>query len=289
MSPAPASRAATLAHLRTVLREAGLPDPDREARALLLAALGLAPVDLVRDPDALLGPDDQARLARWLARRLAGEPLGRIAGRREFWGLEFALSAATLEPRPDSETLIEAALDRLDVKGLRHAQLRILDIGTGTGCLLAALLHECPAAFGIGIDLSWQAAAAARANLAALGFAARATTLVTRWSDGLTGSFDVVVSNPPYIRSADIDGLDIGVRAHDPHLALDGGEDGLDAYRAIVARLPALLAPDGFAALELGIGQGDAVISLAHGAGLRTEGLRRDLAGIDRALILSRA
>lgn len=285
----PASRAAALAHLRTTLREAGLPGADREARALLLAALGLAPVDLVRDPEALLGPDDQERLSRWLARRLAGEPLGRIAGRREFWGLDFTLSPATLEPRPDSETLVEAALDRLDATGRRDAPLRILDIGTGTGCLLAALLHECPAAFGIGVDLSAQAAATARANLDRLGLGSRSAIMVTRWSDGLAGLFDIVISNPPYIPAADIAGLDIGVRAHDPALALDGGADGLDAYRAIIARLPHLLAPDGFAVLELGIGQAGDIAALARSGGLQVEALRADLGGIARALVLTRA
>jgi release factor glutamine methyltransferase len=284
----PASRAAALAHLRAALREAGLPGADREARALLLAALGLAPVDLVRDPEAPLGPDQHERLARWLARRLAGEPLGRIAGRREFWGLDFTLSPATLEPRPDSETLVEAALDRLDATGRRDAPLRILDIGTGTGCLLAALLHECSAAFGIGVDLSAQAAATARANIDGLGLGSRAAILVTRWSDALAGAFDIVISNPPYIPVADIAGLDIGVRDHDPMLALDGGADGLDAYRAIIARLPRLLAPDGFAVLELGIGQTRDVAALGSAAGFVVRDLRADLGGIDRAMILSR-
>jgi release factor glutamine methyltransferase len=284
----PASRAAALAHLRGAMREAGLPDADREARALLLSALDLAPIDLVRDPQALLGAGERTRLADWLRRRLAGEPLGRIAGRREFWGLDFALSQATLEPRPDSETLIEAALGRLDEGGRRHAPLRILDIGTGTGCLLAALLRECPAAFGIGIDLSRQAATTARDNLARLGLGARAAFLVGRWCDGVAGSLDVVISNPPYIPSGDIAGLDIAVRRHDPALALDGGTDGLDAYRAIVARLPALLSPEGFAVLELGIGQAPEVAALATAAGLTVEQKRRDLGGIERAIVLSR-
>ena len=283
----PASRAAALAYLRGAMRDAGLPDADREARALLLAALDLAPIDLVRDPQAPLGAGERTRLADWLQRRLAGEPLGRIAGRRDFWGMPFALSQATLEPRPDSETLIEAALERLDAGGRRHAPLRVLDIGTGTGCLLAALLRECPAAFGIAIDLSRQAATTARDNLARLGLGARAAVIVARWSDGVAGSLDVVISNPPYIPSGDIAGLDIAVRGHDPALALDGGTDGLDAYRAIVARLPALLAPEGFAVLELGIGQAAEVAALAVAAGLAVEQTRRDLGGIERAIVLS--
>jgi release factor glutamine methyltransferase len=196
------------------------------------------------------------------------------------------LSPATLEPRPDSETLIEAALDRLGDR--RSMPLRMLDIGTGTGCLLAALLHECPAAFGIGTDLSEQAAATARGNLARLGFGPHSAVAVTRWTDGLAGRFDLVISNPPYIPQADIAGLDIGVRAHDPMLALDGGLDGLDAYRAITARLPDLLAPGGFAVLELGIGQAQDVGDLAVAGGLQVDDLRPDLGGVDRALVLSR-
>ncbi len=259
------------------LAAAGIAEPRREARILIAAALGTDAAGLLSRQEI-----DPAACAPWLARRLAREPMAYITGRREFWGLDFAVSPATLIPRPDSETLIEAALAALpDRAGVR----RILDLGTGSGCLLLAALKEFPAAFGLGVDRAAAAAALARGNAVSLGLAERSGFVVSDWATALTGRFDVVLANPPYINSADLSGLMPEVAVYEPPAALDGGPDGLAAYRRIMADLPALLAPDGVAVLEIGAGQAPDVTALAGQAGL-TAAARADLAGHPRALIL---
>ncbi len=262
-----------------VLSAAGVDSPRLEARLLLAHAAGLQQEALLRDRDV---PVETAPYAALLARRAAREPLALITGQQEFWSLPFAVSADTLIPRADSETLIEAALAaRPDRAGTRS----ILDLGTGTGCLLLAALTEHPAAWGIGVDLSPGAAALARRNAAALGLASRAAMLCAHWDDALHARFDLVLSNPPYIPGPDIAGLMPEVALHEPRRALDGGPDGLDAYRDLLRRMPALLQPGGTAVLELGAGQAAAVSGLAEGW---TAGLCRDLAGIERAIVLHR-
>ncbi|TSJ60639.1 peptide chain release factor N(5)-glutamine methyltransferase [Starkeya sp. 3C] len=277
------SRADLAREIAASFAAAGLETPEREARALLRAGLGLSDVDLLARADAAVPEAEAHRLRALAARRAAGEPLARLVGRREFWSLDFALAPETLVPRPETETLVEAALA---VFPDRAAPLAILDLGTGSGALLAALLSEYPAAFGIGVDLSPGAARQARANLESLGLGARAAILVGAWADALAGRFDLVVSNPPYIPTMDIAVLDREVREHDPLLALDGGPKGLDAYRAIARALPGLLRPGGRAVLELGIGQEGDVAALLTAAGLAPDGpARRDLAGIARAIV----
>lgn len=277
------SRADLAREIAASFAAAGLETPEREARALLKVGLDLSDVDLLARADAAVPEADAHRLRALAARRAAGEPLARLVGRREFWSLDFALAPETLVPRPETETLVEAALA---VFPDRAAPLAILDLGTGSGALLAALLSEYPAAFGIGVDLSPGAARQARANLESLGLGARAAILVGTWADALSGRFDLVVSNPPYIPTMDIAVLDREVREHDPLLALDGGPKGLDAYRAIARALPGLLRPGGRAVLELGIGQEGDVAALLTAAGLAPDGpARRDLAGIARAIV----
>ncbi|MBA4790356.1 MAG: peptide chain release factor N(5)-glutamine methyltransferase [Rhizobiales bacterium] len=267
-----------------VLRAAGLPGADLDARLLFAFALGLPASGLPGDDP--VSPAEVATADALLARRIAGEPVARILGEKEFWSLPFALSPETLVPRPDTETLVEEALA---LRPDRAAPLRILDLGTGTGAILAALLVEYPAAFGIGVDRAEGAARTARDNLARLGLAARSLVLTGDWAGALAGPFDLVVSNPPYIPSSHIAGLDVEVRAHDPMAALDGGASGLVAYAAIAQALPGLLAPGGLAVLELGIGQEDAVAGLLRTAGLTVAGpARRDLGGIARALAATR-
>lgn len=261
------------------LRAGGLPSPDLDARLLVAHALQIDPSGLLQDGP--VPPDAAARAEALLARRLAGEPVARILGAKEFWSLPFRLSAETLVPRPDTETLVEEVLALLPD---RTAPLRLLDLGTGSGAILAALLTEYPAAFGVGLDRSAGAAATARDNLARLGLAARSRVLVGDWAEAVRGPFDLVVSNPPYIPSGHIGGLEVDVRAHDPRAALDGGADGLTAYAAIARALPGLLAPGGVCVLELGIGQEEAVSGLLRGAGLVPAPARRDLGGIARAL-----
>lgn len=266
-----------LRHGAALLAAAGVDSPRLEARLLLGHAAGLRQDALLRDRDA---PVDMAPYAALLARRAAREPLAFITGRQEFWSLPFEVSADTLIPRPDSETLIEAALAARPDRGATRS---ILDLGTGTGCLLLAALTEYCAAWGVGVDLSPGAAALARRNASALGLSHRAAVLCGRWDDALHAQFDLVLSNPPYIPAADIAGLMPEVARHEPRRALDGGPDGLDAYRALLRRLPALLRPGGAAVLELGAGQAAAVSGLAEGWSVA---LHRDLAGTERAMVL---
>ena len=256
------------------LKRAGIVDFTFEARILIEDLAGAG------DP---IGPAAAGRLNDALARRLAGEPLWRILGAREFWGLSFSLSPGTLEPRPDSETLIETALCHFAER--RYEPLRLLDLGTGTGCLLIATLCEFPQATGLGIDLSPDAVAAATGNAARNSVAERAAFRQGDWTDGIAERFDLILSNPPYIGSDEIAGLDRNVREHDPLLALDGGPDGLDAYRALAAALPCRLKPGGLAILEIGAGQKTSVVALMRQAGLRHLDSRRDLGGHIRALV----
>lgn len=262
------------------LTQAGLEEPRREARLLLAHALGVAPSMLLDEDRELSEP---VAFASLVARRVRREPLARITGRRGFWTLDLAVSADTLIPRPDSETLIEAALLALPEP---HAPLAVLDLGTGTGCLLLAFLAERPRAWGLGIDRSVGAARLAAANASANGLAERSTFLVADWAAPLGGRFDLVLANPPYIPGGDIAGLMPEVALYEPGSALDGGADGLDAYRSLARALPGLLAPDGIAILELGQGQAPAVCGLMSEAGLDVQGLRADLNDVERALLL---
>lgn len=270
-----------LAEAAGALLVSGFDEPRRCARRLVAALLELSSTELLSRPERPLDGEQAARLRRLLGRMIEHEPLSRILGRREFWGLDFALSIDTLDPRPDSETVVEAVLRRMPE---RRAKLRFLDLGTGTGCLLLALLSEFPASTGIGVDIAAGAAATARNNAAALGFAGRTHFLVGDWGGALSGRFDAIVANPPYIASAALADLPPEVARHDPVLALDGGADGLAAYRAIGADLPALLAPGGIFATEVGFGRAGAVAAMLRAKGLVIDGIERDLAGVERCV-----
>ncbi len=259
------------------LEAAGIDSPRREARLILAAAHATGAAGLLS-----LTETNPALFEPLLQRRCAREPLAYILGRREFWGIDIAVSPATLIPRPDSETLIEAALT---IFPGRDAVTTILDLGTGTGCLLLAALTEFPAAFGIGTDISPNAAALAQQNARRLNLAHRAAFAVADWSAPIGGRFDLILSNPPYIQRADIPALMPEVRTYEPASALDGGPDGLCAYKTIMAALPHLLTQTGAAVLELGVGQADPVAALAQTAGFTTQ-TRPDLANIPRALII---
>lgn len=235
----------------------------------------------------VLSAEALARLDDFSARRVAGEPVWRILGEREFWGLPFRLSRATLEPRPDSETIVETALAQF--AGRRDEKLELLDLGTGTGCLLIALLSELQRARGLGIDLSDEACRTAAGNAALNGVDDRATFRQGSWTEGLTGRFDLIVSNPPYIPSAEIATLSVEVREHDPLLALDGGADGLGPYRFFASTLPPLLTPGGVIVFEIGAGQGPDVVALMRAGGFEFRGSRNDLGGHERALIFTLA
>ena len=275
------SRAEALAAGRGYLRNSQVEATNEDARLLLLDACGVDPVALVTDGGRPLTEPEADRFATSLDRRAAGEPTSRIIGRRPFWSLDLAVRAGVLDPRADSEALVRLAVRIANRSGAPPR--RILDLGCGSGALLCALLSEFDGAYGVGVDLSAEACAASQANIAKCGFGDRAAVLRASWCEALTGSFDLVVSNPPYIRAADIAGLDREVRDHDPPLALDGGEDGLDAYRALFAAVPRILSPGGAFAVEFGFRQEGDVARLAAVGGLRKIDSERDFSGRDRA------
>ncbi|MCU0945239.1 MAG: peptide chain release factor N(5)-glutamine methyltransferase [Rubritepida sp.] len=262
-----------------LLRAAAIENPRLEARWLLAHAMDATPEALLRDPRAPVPAAAAARFGELLARRAARVPLAHLTGRAGFWTIELEVGPATLIPRADSEAVVEAAL-------AGPAAARVLDLGTGTGALLLAVLSEWAEARGVGVDLRPEAAALAARNARRLGLADRAAFLAGDWGAALAGRFDLVLSNPPYIARGEIATLMPEVAAHEPASALDGGPDGLDAYRAILAALPGLLAPGGRAVLELGAGQAAPVAALARGAGLAVHGLREDLGGIPRAILV---
>jgi release factor glutamine methyltransferase len=271
--------AETLRDGARLLAEAGIENPRLESRLLLSHALGWSAEAVIRDLTTAVPPSDFATL---IARRAAREPLAYILGWREFWSLRFRVSPATLIPRPDSETVVEAALALCPD---RQAPIRVLDLGTGTGCLLLALLHEQTNAFGVGIDLTEASVQLAAGNARDLDLAERSAFICGDWAGSIDTGFDLVLSNPPYIATAELGGLMPDVAWHEPKTALDGGKCGLSAYRAIISALPRLLTKSGAAVLELGAGQFDEVARIAQEAGFRIEA-RRDLAGLTRAIIL---
>lgn len=274
------------AHLQAGARrlaEAGIEDARREARLILAHALGIEPVAILGYPERIVG--DAGDYQALIARRAAREPLSHLTGRREFWSMEFEVTPATLDPRPDSETLVEAALAAV---ADRAAALSLLDFGAGTGCLLLALLGELPNARGLGVDISQDALAVARRNASRLELASRALFAIGDWGASLAGPFDLIVSNPPYIPSADIPGLQAEVAQYEPHRALDGGADGLEAYRRLAPDIARLLAPGGASVLEFGAGQGADVARLMTAEGLIFQGFDRDLAGHERCLTVMR-
>jgi release factor glutamine methyltransferase len=266
------------------LAAAGIESARREARLLVALADGADEAVILGYPERALDPAAGARLQCLLARRVKREPLSRIRGTREFWSLVFALSADTLDPRPDSETLVAAALASVPD---RAAPLRLLDLGTGTGCLLLAVLSELPNAIGVGVDIAPGAAATARRNAASMGLANRAFFVVGGWGAAFGGGFDLVLANPPYVPSAALAGLAPEVQ-FDPRTALDGGGDGLAAYRALAPDLARLLAPRGIAFIEVGAGQSSDVASLFVRGGLVECARKADLAGTERCLALAR-
>jgi len=274
--------------LTAQFQAAGIDTPALDARLLVGHALSLDHTALALQGTRSLTASERDAIAALAARRLNGEPVARILGVKEFWSLPFALSSATLVPRPDTETVVQAALEAAGERG-KQEPLRIADLGTGTGAILLALLHEWPKATGLGTDIDPQAIDIAQKNAQALGLAARAQFVLAGFEQDLGETFDVVVSNPPYIPTRDIAALDREVREHDPLRALDGGADGLDAYRAIARRAPHLLRDRGLLVLEIGIGQAaDVEAILTGGGGLECAAIRPDLSGIARALTFRR-
>ncbi|MGG7644164.1 peptide chain release factor N(5)-glutamine methyltransferase [Rhodovulum sp. YNF3179] len=269
---------AALAAAADRLRAAGVPEPLGDARRLMAHALGVAPARLTLALGEPVEPEALTRFETAVARRAGREPVAQIVGRRVFWGRDFAVTADVLDPRPETETLIAAALE-LPFE-------RVLDLGTGSGCILLTLLAERPAAQGLGTDISEAALAVARTNARALGLETRAAFRRADWCNGIDGRFDLVVANPPYIAAAEMPDLAPEVREWEPAAALSPGGDGLDAYRAIAAGVQARLAPGGSVLVEIGPTQEAAVAALFAAAGLSCRAVHRDLDGRDRTLHL---
>jgi release factor glutamine methyltransferase len=266
-------------------RRHGIDSPELDARLLVGHALDLDHAALAAQSRRVLARTETETIAALAQRRLTREPIARILGRKEFWGLQFQLNADTLLPRPETETVVEAALALIGKRG-KSRPLRIADLGTGSGALLLALLCELPAASGVGTDISQGALRCARDNAAALGLADRAAFVGCDYGTALMGPLDLVVCNPPYVAEHEIAGLAPEVRNFDPHRALDGGPDGLAGYRAVAADAPRLLAPDGAIVVELGLGQSPAASAIFAAAGLAPQPPRHDLPGIPRALTI---
>jgi release factor glutamine methyltransferase len=267
------------------LRKAAVDTAELDARILTGSVLGLDLTGMIAAATRRLSDDEATRLENYALRRLAGEPVARIVGMKEFWGLPLRLSPATLVPRPDTETVVETALEIVRAASKSKSSLRLADFGTGSGAIVLALLSELPGASGIGTDLSEAALRTARSNASQLGLLARAAFVACSYGAALAGPFDLIVSNPPYIRSADIATLGTGVRDYDPRGALDGGADGLDAYRAIIPDAARLLVPGGALVVEVGHDQSGEVEGLMIAAGLAPAGPpKADLAGIPRVV-----
>jgi release factor glutamine methyltransferase len=256
-----------------------------DARLLAGAVLGLDLTGMITAANRRLTTDESDCLDQFAQRRLAGEPVARILGHKEFWGLSLQLSPATLVPRPDTEAVVELALEMLRAHGTVNRPLRVADLGTGSGAILLALLSELPEAHGFGTDISAAALQTASANAVRAGLAGRATFIACDYAAGLSGLFDLIVSNPPYIQSADIGGLAAEVRDYDPLAALDGGADGLDAYRVLIPQAACALAPGAVLVVEVGQRQSGDIEALMTAAGLTHERApKADLAGIPRAV-----
>lgn len=274
-----------LVRLTDDLRAAGVPSARLDARMLLAHILGISTTVVFSHPERPISAEEADDLRRAGDRRLRREPMSHIIGRREFWSLSFKVTADTLDPRPDTETVIEAVLSAVSD---RQAPLRLLDFGTGTGCILLALLSELPQATGVGIDASPAALLVARENAKTLGFHHRAGFVLGHWGQGIEQSFDVIVANPPYIPDGEIDALEDEVALYEPRDALAGGIDGLACYRALAPDVARLLKPGGIAALEVGQGQAEAVSRIFQGQGLALLAVRQDLAGVERCVLLAR-
>lgn len=292
-APDQAAAVPTLAQLhsaaRARLQEAGIAEGPLDARLLVEHVTGTTRKDLMLHPDRPAAAEAAIRLQQALARRLAGEPTHRIIGSREFYGLPFRLSAETLEPRPDTEALVELVLPFVRKTVAARGACRILDLGTGTGAIGLALLAAAPAATALLTDISADALATAQGNARTLGLSDRAEFQLSNWFEKITGRFDAIVSNPPYIRSSDIASLQPEVRNFDPPRALDGGKDGLDAYRAIAHYAGSRLKPAGVVAVEVGHNQRNDAAAVFGLAGFRVKTAQRDLGGHERALLFTLA
>lgn len=268
---------------RETLRDAGIDNADFEARYFMKQVCGIDDIDLLlRDDRTVAGPEIE-KLEQGLSRRLQGEPVSKICGEREFWGLLFRVTPDVLDPRPDTETLVEAALKRFKAS----PPATILDLGTGTGCIIVALLSEWPHAKGMGVDISSKALSVAGENARINSVSDRLTLVESNWGAKIKERYDLIVSNPPYISIQELPNLPAAVKNFDPILALDGGNDGLDCYRKIISELKSLMKKDGACFLEVGYSQAEDVARLVEDSGLSVEGVHADMTGIPRVVEIS--
>ncbi|QRM53314.1 peptide chain release factor N(5)-glutamine methyltransferase [Sinorhizobium sp. BG8] len=279
------SLSAALTDARLRFQRAGIDDPAREARLLIGGLLGLDAIAFITGGSNKLSEDEARKVEDGVLRRLAHEPVYRILGWRPFCGLTLSLSAGTLEPRPDTEIIVDELIPF--ARGIVEATggCRILDLGTGTGAICLALLDSVPGTSGVGADLSEDALETARRNADLNNLRDRFEAVRSDWFEALTGTFDIIVSNPPYIASAVVETLSEEVKRHDPRLALDGGEDGLDAYRSIAAEAKSFLRSNGVLAFEIGYDQKAGVIDILAQNGFALCASARDLGGNDRCLV----
>lgn len=259
-----------------------------DARILLARATGMGPGELALNDHEPIEPLALAKAVALVERRMDGEPVARIVEEKEFWSLRLKLTSSTLVPRPDTESLVAAALDRINAAGRQRDRLRLLDLGTGSGCILLALLSALPDAIGFGVDRSADATATARENAVRLGVSDRAHFFTGNWVEALGGRFDAILANPPYVNEGHLPDLPVEVIGHDPRMALDGGADGLVAYRAIIPELPRLLNADGFAILEFGPRQAEPILAMANNRDLDGS-VGHDLSGRERFVVLTSA
>ena len=288
MSGAEGTVSAELAAARKRLQAAGVADPLLDARLLIGEVIAFSLTDFVMKPDRPITREEQARIASMIERRAGGEPVYRILGHREFHGLDLLLSKETLEPRPDTEVLVDTLLPALRDAVSQKGSARILDLGTGTGAICLALLKECPDATGIGSDISTGALETAAKNASRNGLETRFEIMQSDWFEKISGSFDIIVSNPPYIRSDIVTTLDREVRHHDPMAALDGGQDGLAPYRLIAADAGRFLVENGIVGVEIGFDQRLDVSTIFASNGFSLVDAVKDYGGNDRVLIFRR-
>jgi release factor glutamine methyltransferase len=284
----PVTAGAALRHWTAALARSGIEDAGGDVRRLIAAALDISAADLLSEPGRILTPAELATLCGHVARRARREPVSRILGRRDFYGRTFAISPATLDPRPESETLIEAALEGVRREGWTSHGLRILDVGTGSGCLLLTLLCELEGACGTGTDISRAALAVAGDNACRLGVSQRSSWLIADGLETVPGPFHMLISNPPYVRTGEIAHLEPEVHNFDPAAALDGGADGLALYRAWAPWLKRLV-PDGWIVLEVGYDQADAVAAIVAGGmgqAVAEAHIYSDVAGMRRCVAM---
>lgn len=273
-----------LRHAVLALQQAHIETASLDARILLQYILGISREQLLSDYGLILSPRQYSAYFALIEKRAGRQPVAQLTGRREFWDLAFKVTHHTLDPRPDSEALIEAVLARFRDRGQK---LRVLDLGTGTGCLLLTLLKEYPEASGVGVDICEEALSVAQENALNLGLPPRAGFVQSCWGEQVKEMFDIVISNPPYIPTEAIGRLAPEVAKYEPKLALDGGEDGLRCYREIVSQLPRLLSPQGLAVFEIGFGQARELQSIVESHGLQVVGIKEDLAHIPRCVLVS--